>query len=246
MNLLLVFRLLRVTLHLFSGGVTCALLFPWLGGAARDRHIGRWSRQLLGMCGVKLEQTPGAPPVLAGAMVIANHVSWLDIFVINAVHPCRFVAKAEIRDWPMMGWLAEKAGTVFIARAHRRELQQLFKQLVRRLHAGQRIAFFPEGTTALPGTLLPFHANLFEAAIDAGVPVQAFALSYVDHQGQAHKAVEYVGDTSFAWSIMAILGGSPVTARLRCLPAIATEGAHRRDVAQASRRAIAAALGLAV
>ena len=240
----LAFRLARVALHVVTGMAICALLFPWLSSAGRERQTRRWSRQLLGMCGVSVEHTPGSAPALAHAMVVANHVSWLDIFVINALHPCRFVAKAEIRAWPMMGWLAEKAGTVFIARGQRRDLRHIFQGLVSSLQAGERIAFFPEGTTALQGRLLPFHANLFEAAIDAKVPVQAFALAYVNGDGKLHASVEYGDDTTFMQSMLAVLQGSPVTARLCCLPALATEGAHRRDVALAAQAAVAAALGI--
>ena len=244
MKIVLAFRLLRVGLHVLNGMASCALLFPWLGSAGRDDQTRRWSRQLLAMCGVSVEHTPDSAPALAHAMVVANHVSWLDIFVINTLHPCRFVAKAEIRAWPMMGWLAQKAGTVFISRGQRRNLRHIFKGLVSSLQAGERIAFFPEGTTALQGQLLPFHANLFEAALDAKVAVQPFALSYVDRQGRAHASVEYGDDTTFVQSMLAVLGGSAVTARLHCLPAIPTEGAHRRDVAQAAHAAVAGALGI--
>ena len=228
--------------HVVIGMSTCAWVFPWIGLEARNRRIRRWSQQLLGMCNVRVEAAPGADSALARAMVVANHVSWLDIFVINTLHPCRFIAKAEIRGWPMLGWLSEKAGTVFIARGNRRDLRHIFQGLVDKLSDGERIAFFPEGTTAAQGRLLPFHANLFEAAIDAKVAVQPFALSYVDAAGKAHPAVEFLGETSFAQSMVAILCGRPITARLICLPAIGTEGAHRRDLALASQAAVAAAL----
>lgn len=220
----------------------CAWLFPHIGRASRERHVRRWSRHLLGLCNVSVAQHSMA--ALPHAMVVANHVSWLDIFVINTLHPCRFVAKAEIRAWPMLGWLSEKAGTVFIARGKRRDLRHIFKGLVDQLAGGERIAFFPEGTTALQGQLLPFHANLFEAAIDAQVPVQPFALSYVDAHGKAHPAVEFGDGTSFAQSMMAVMKGCPITARLVCLPAIASVGAHRRDLALASQAAVAAALAV--
>ncbi|MET3133701.1 1-acyl-sn-glycerol-3-phosphate acyltransferase [Oxalobacteraceae bacterium GrIS 1.11] len=223
---------------------TCALLFPWLGVAARNRHIRRWSRQLMGICGVRVEQSVDSAAMLPQAMVVANHVSWLDIFVIDALHPCRFVAKSEIRAWPILGWLAAQAGTVFIARGKRRDLRHLFKGLVDKLAAGERIAFFPEGTTSAQGQLLPFHANLFEAAIDAKVPVQAIALSYVDAQGKSHASVDFLGDMTFAQSMVLILCGPPVTARLVCLPPITTTGAHRREVALAAQTAVAAALGI--
>jgi 1-acyl-sn-glycerol-3-phosphate acyltransferase len=239
---LLIYRLLRVMLHIFLGMAICALMFPRLGTDARNRHIQRWSCRLLGICGVTVVPSGQALP---HAMVVSNHVSWLDIFVINTLHPCRFVAKAEIRSWPMLGWLSAKAGTVFIARGQRRDLRPLFEGLVHSLRIGERIAFFPEGTTAIQGQLLPFHANLFEAAIDAAVPVQAIALSYVDAQGAPHAAVEFVGEMSFAASLMGILGGRPIKVRLACLAPIATDGAHRRDLAQASHAAVRAALNIA-
>jgi 1-acyl-sn-glycerol-3-phosphate acyltransferase len=110
----------------------------------------------------------------------------------------------------------------------------------------QRVAFFPEGTTATQGSLLPFHANLFEAAIDAKVPVQPYALSYVDGAGGWHPAVDYTGETTFVDSIFRILGGERVIARLACLAPIDTHGAHRRELARAAHDAIAGALGVAV
>ncbi len=179
---------------------------------------------------------------LAHALVVANHVSWLDIFVINSLHPCRFVAKSEIRAWPVLGWLVAQAGTVFIARGSRRELRHTFKGIVSSLELGRRVAFFPEGTTAAQGSLLPFHANLFEAAIDAKVMVQPYALEYLDAHGALHPSVDFVGDMSFAASIVAILSGGAVRARLACLPAFDARGAHRRELAASARAAVAQAL----
>lgn len=250
-KLLLVYRLLRIAQHLLAGLLRTALLFPHLGPVRRTAQIRRWSRQVLAICGITVQAVGGADgkpsqPVPGQVMVVANHVSWLDIFVIDALHPCRFVAKAEIRAWPVLGWLAALAGTIFIARGERRDLRRLFEGLVDKLAAGERIAFFPEGTTAAQGQLLPFHANLFEAAIDAGVPVQPMALRYVDQGGGLHPAVDFIGDMTFAQSLVAILSGPPVVARLVCAAPLATAGQHRRDVALAAHAAVAAALGISV
>ncbi|MET0856089.1 MAG: lysophospholipid acyltransferase family protein [Telluria sp.] len=233
-------RLFRIFLHLSEGLAVCALVFPWVGGARRQARIRGWSRRLLGICGVSLEQQGVA---LEHALVVANHVSWLDIFVINSLHPCRFVAKSEIRAWPVLGWLVAQAGTVFIARGSRRDLRHTFKGIVDSLARGERVAFFPEGTTALQGGLLPFHANLFEAAIDAKVMVQPYALEYLDAAGALHPSVEYIGDTTFAQSMLAILSGSAVRARLVCLAPFDASGAHRRELAAGAQQAIAEALG---
>ena len=246
MKLSTIFRLARVLLHVFKGMAICATVFPWIGWDKRNAHIRRWSARLLGLCNVTVSLAPGSAPVLERSMVVANHVSWLDIFVVHSLYPSHFVAKAEIRSWPLAGWLAEKAGTVFIARGNRRDLRHIFKGLVSSLEQGERVAFFPEGTTAAQGNLLPFHANLFEAAIDAKVPVQPFALTYRDAGGGSHPSVDFIGETSFAESIVLILNGPPVLAQLAILPPLATDGAHRRDLAEASHRAVAAALGLPV
>lgn len=242
-TLRLAWRLVRLVLHLLQGLATCALVFPWAGAALRERLIRRWSARLLGICQVRVERDEGAAP-LSHALIVSNHISWLDIFVINSVHPCRFVAKAEIRAWPVLGWLVAQAGTVFIARGNRRDLRHIFKGLVDALGQNQRVAFFPEGTTASQGRLLPFHANLFEAAIDARVAVQPYALSYLERDGGWHAAVDYVGETTFVDSILRILGGTPMTARLQCLAPIAAEGAHRRELARAAQQAISGALGV--
>jgi 1-acyl-sn-glycerol-3-phosphate acyltransferase len=239
LNIKLAVRLLRVFFHLVFGLAICALVFPWAGAARRDESIRRWSRRLLGICGVTLEPQGEA---LAHALVVANHVSWLDIFVINSLHPCRFVAKSEIRAWPVLGWLVAQAGTVFIARGNRRDLRHAFKGLVRSLEQGERVAFFPEGTTAAQGVLMPFHANLFEAAVDSGVMVQPYALQYLDNEGALHPAVDFTGDITFAASTVAILSGAAVRARLVCLPALDARGAHRRELAASAAAAVAAAL----
>ncbi|MES2318557.1 MAG: lysophospholipid acyltransferase family protein [Pseudomonadota bacterium] len=241
MKIKLAFRLVRIFLHVAGGLAACALVFPWAGPARRDGITRRWSRELLGMCGVSVEQA-GAGQALAHAMIVSNHVSWLDIFVINALHPSHFVAKSEIRDWPVLGWLADKGGTVFIARGNRRELRHIFKGMVAALQAGQRVAFFPEGTTSKPGTVLPFHANLFEAAVDACVPVQPFALRYLDAAGALHHSVDFSSDMSFAQNMMQVLSGPPIRASLTCLAPIAAGGAHRRELAQAAHDAISGAL----
>jgi 1-acyl-sn-glycerol-3-phosphate acyltransferase len=237
----LAWRLVRIVVHLCEGLATCALVFPWASPRLRQRMTRGWSRRLLTLCRVRVEQAAGAP-ALEHALVVANHVSWLDIFVINAINPCRFVAKAEIRAWPVMGWLAAGAGTIFIARGNRRELRHVFKGLVDVLQAGQRVALFPEGTTGVQGQVLPFHANLFEAAVDAGVQVQPYALAYVGADGGYHASIDYVGETSFVDSMFRILQGPPVTARLACLAPLEGQGAHRRELAAAAQAAVQAAV----
>ena len=240
-------RLLRLTLHLFEGLLTCAVVFPFSGAPRRERLVRAWSRRLLDICGVSCGITDRADPVAPPrALIVSNHTSWLDIFVINAHRPCRFVAGADIRGWPLVGWLSHKVGTIFISRGKRSEVRQVYEILVARIQAGDRVAFFPEGGTADQGTLRPFHANLFEAAIAAGVPIQPYAVRYLDGEGLLHPATGYTGGTTFGQSVKSIAKARGLRAELFLLPAIRAEGMHRRDLAALARQAIAQTLGAAL
>jgi 1-acyl-sn-glycerol-3-phosphate acyltransferase len=237
---MLAWRLLCVILHIFAGLLTCLVVFPFLGAAARMGHVQRWSRRVLRTFGVTVEVSGEA--VLPNALLVANHTSWVDVFVINARLPSRFVAKSEVRAWPLIGPLSALAGTVFVARGRQSQLKRTLGELARGLRGGERIACFPEGTSAAQGDLQPFRANLFEAAIEAGVPVQAIALSYCDDDGAPHPSVEYIADMSLAESMVAILTGPPIRARLHALPPLDSIGASRRALALATEDQVRACL----
>jgi len=240
---MIVLHFSRVFIHLIAGLMTCAFIFPFANLALQERLIRRWSKKLLNICTVDVTFSDQSQGLHAeSALIVSNHVSWLDIFVINSLHPCHFVAKSDIRSWPLIGWLCEKAGTIFLVRGKQRDVRRIYEGLVHQIQDGKRIAFFPEGTTAAQGTVLPFHANLFEAAIEAKVPVQPFVLRYVDAQGHLHPAADFIGDMTFAESMRVILKAPRMTAELIRLPAIATEGAHRREIAQQARSAAMEAL----
>lgn len=250
---MVIFTVVRMFAHLFAGMATCAFLFPFMDRPARQARIRRWSEKLVQICGLKIViRDPNGylkSAVGTQALMVANHISWLDIFVINSLEPCRFVAKSDIRSWPLIGWLCARTGTIFISRGRPRDVRAIYQGLVESIRAGDRIAFFPEGTTAEQGTLLPFHPNLFEAAIDAGVPVQPYALRYLDDEGALHPAANFIGDTTIVESILAILKTRSIrrmTAELTVLAPLATAGAHRRDLSAAVRTEIEQALGNAV
>jgi len=234
------FRLLCVIAHIFTGLCTCIFVFPWIGTAQRMDRVQRWSQGVLRTFGVTVEVT--GVPVLANALLVANHVSWVDVFVIDARFPSRFVAKSEVRRWPLIGPLSALAGTVFVARGRPSDLRRAVDALADKLRAGERIACFPEGTSAAQGDLQPFRANLFEAAIGAGAPVQAIAISYADDEGGPHPSVEYIADMSLAESMAAILSGGPIRATLHALPALASEDANRRALALAANEQVRDAL----
>lgn len=242
-RLAVVLGIARIVLHLLLGLLISACIFPFVGTAGRQRHIQRWSLKLLAICGISVSVVPPAAQFPARALVVSNHVSWLDIFVINTLQPCRFVAKADIRSWPLLGWLCAKSGTIFIARGKLRAVRRIFEYVVATIRNAELVAFFPEGTTAAQGALLPFHSNLFEAAIDAHVPIQPVALRYLNRAGQLAPQANFIGDTTFVESLLTILRSETLSAQLIVLPVIESAGAHRRDLAARAQTVIGAALG---
>ncbi len=244
---MIVFRIARVIVHLLYGLILCALVFPFAGSAQRNAVIRRWSVGLLTMCNVtvSLRDAAGTPLTTlpnTHALIVSNHISWLDIFAINAARPCHFVAKADIRNWPLVGWLCARGGTIFIARGQKSALRDAYRHIVQSLRAGERIAFFPEGTTAAQADLLPFHSNLFECAIEAGVSVQPYALRYLTAAGKLDANVEFVGDTTFVQSMVRILRAERIVAEVTVLPTLSTQHQDRRALADQAQQGIAAAL----
>src|SRR5438477_74301 len=165
-----VWRLGFAVVHLLHGTLICLVIFPFLARPKRMQRVGWWSARMLRLLGVTLR--PVGAPQLTATLLVANHISWLDILAINAVHPARFVSKADVRAWPLLGWLIECAGTLFIERERKRDALRVVHQVAQALQSGDTIAVFPEGTTSDGQGLLPFHANLLQAAIATASPVQ--------------------------------------------------------------------------
>ncbi|SPA26395.1 Phospholipid/glycerol acyltransferase; 1-ACYL-SN-GLYCEROL-3-PHOSPHATE ACYLTRANSFERASE TRANSMEMBRANE PROTEIN [Cupriavidus taiwanensis] len=238
-------RKTALVLHLLRGLLTCALLFPWLGVRSRAWHIRRWSRRLLRICGVEVEvvDATGATHTGAarqGAMVVSNHISWLDIYVIHSWQPVRFVAKSEIRNWPLIGWLCDKTGTIFIERARKRDAHRVLHDITDVMLQGDLVGVFPEGTTTDGTSVLPFHANLMQAPISGGLPVQPLGLNYLDAAtGQPTLAAAYIGDTTLLQSLEAVLRAPRIKVRLVVGPALVPASGDRRELAASAREVVA-------
>lgn len=223
-------RLAWALIHVLHGVLICAFVFPWLAPAQRMRRVGWWSRRLLRLLGVALQAsgTPRPGPVL----LVANHVSWLDILVINAVHPVRFVSKADVRHWPVLGWLVACGGTLFIERERKRDALRVVHQMAEALKAGHQLAIFPEGTTSNGSGLLPFHANLLQAAIATETPVQPVALRFSDARQAVSPAAAYVGDTNLLQSAWAIVTADGLRAKVSFQLPQGTRHLDRRALAR--------------
>ena len=238
-------RLTRLALHMLQGMLTIATLFPFYSAAQRSIAVRRWSQSLLGMLGVKRHvhgEIPRngasrgqAPP----AMLVANHVSWLDIYAINAVLPVRFVAKSEIRAWPVIGWLSAKTGTLFIERARHRDTVRISGEIVTAMQRGDVVTVFPEGTTTDGSLVLRFHGSLLQPALHAGAHVHPVALRYARGDGSLCVEAAYDGDKSL-WDTLRLIVGQPeIHAHVWFLQPLPTETADRRTLAQAAQAAIA-------
>lgn len=205
--------------------------------AERASEVQAWSRRMLRCVGIELRVlgTPAAGPV----MWVANHISWVDIGVMHAAGYCRFISKSEVHHWPVVGALADGAGTLYIERSSRRDAMRVMHQLVESLQAGQTIAVFPEGTTGNGDVVLPFHANLLQAPISAGAPVQPIGLKFLDAQGQTSFAPCYVGDESLLTSLWRTLSTDGLVAQVHFGTPEHAQGRDRRAWAEDLRQAVA-------
>lgn len=226
-------RLLRCGLHIGRGIAICALVFPFIDPAQRMAHVGRWNRRLLHLLGITVRAS--GTPNDGATLFIANHVSWIDIPAIISVRPMRFVSKSDVRGWPVIGWLVACGGTLFIERRSRRDAQRVVHLLAAAMRSGDQIAMFPEGTTSDGHGVLPFHANLLQAAIAAEVPVQAIVLRFSDADEHISSAAAYIGDMTLMQSLWAVVSASGLTAHVAVLPAVPSQGLERRALAERLR-----------
>ena len=238
-------RIARLVLHLFSGFLQVGLLFPFSGKSRRRRMVGRWSAKLLSVFSVSV-RVQGAPPDAHArpAVLVANHVSWLDIQLIHSVWQVRFVAKSEVRRWPLIGWLAARTGTLFIVRGKNRQAVRINQSIHDAFRLGDAIGVFPEGSTSNGLEVMRFHASLLQPAVDEAAVVYPVALRYLDERGNIEVDASYVGETTLLESFDMILRRRRIVAELIFLSAIDADGKTRRELASAAQSAIAGALNL--
>jgi 1-acyl-sn-glycerol-3-phosphate acyltransferase len=199
----------------------------------------RWSRQLVEIFGITLVKSGEKPQ----GLVISNHISFLDIFVINAVAPMAFVSKNDVLNWPVIGWLSRHAETIFLQRGSRRAAHDTREALTQHLHGGGIAAVFPEGTTTTGDHLLPFHGALFQSAIDAGVPVTPLVIRYRSKGGLPSTTPAYIDDLSLWDCIRAIVREEGLCADVRVLPLLESCEVDRRHLSSHAHRLVAHALG---
>lgn len=221
-------RLGRTLAHLLHGLLTIVFVFPRLSQAQREIRVQDWSARMLACLGVKLV-VEGHPAAQGPLLLVANHISWLDITSLHAARFCRFVSKADVARWPLIGALASGVGTLFIERSSRRDAMRVVQHMAASLRQGDVLAIFPEGTTGDGTRLLPFHANLLQAAIAAEAAVQPVALQFVDRRsGVQSRAPCYVGDDTLFGSVWRTLRAPGIAVVIRFGAPQTADGRDRR------------------
>ena len=237
-------RLLLMLVHLLHGTAVVVSRFPSLDAAGRQARVQWWSAKLLRRLGITL--TVQGAPRGGPTLLVANHVSWLDAAAIHAAAPqTRFVAKADVSRWPLVGRLLAGAGTLFIQRESKRDALRVVHQVADALRAGDTVAVFPEGTTGAGRELLPFHANLLQAAIATETPIQPVVLRFHQPGQPFSPAVEFVGPTTLLQTMWRTACASGLQAEVQWLDAQRTAHADRRALAAYLRERIGAALAQA-
>lgn len=241
-------RLVRFILLLpliLVGLVLVFAVFPLTGDGLRSRIKSSWSRALLRLCGIDV--VPSGMPIAEGSVLyVSNHVSWIDIFVMNSVRATAFVAKSEIRKWPVLGALVAGAGTVFIQRGQRQAVAAVSAAMRLRFERGEAVGLFPEGTTSEGSDLLPFHAGLFETVRITGVRLQPVALRYF-YEGRRSAFGAFIGEETMLDNFWRIAGGAGLRVEVIYLPPIETSGpdgtvASRAQLSSEAHAAIGSAL----
>ena len=210
------------------------------GEHLRHRAIRWWSAGLMRIFGFRVIRY--GEPIRGAALLVANHLSWLDIELIHSELAVEFVAKAEIGRWPLIGWLARRAGTIYHRRGSTESLASVSQLMIDRLRAGARVAVFPEGGTTDGSSVKVFHARIFQCAVEAGVPVQPVALRYL-LDGEPNPAVPFINNENFFVNFSRLLGEPPMTAEVHFLEPMPVNGGRRRQLAEGARERIVAALG---
>ena len=239
-------RVARVALHLVAGLSLSATVFPVAGRSGRAAMFRWWSRRMLHILRVRVRRhgDAAAAPHPASVLVVSNHVSWLDIFVIRSALECRFVAKSDIRQWPLVGWLVAKQGTVFVQRARRHDTARVNDALDTALAGGDRMVLFAEGTTTDGTEVKPFHGALLQPVVLAEGFVQPLALRYPLADGTPNLRAAYAGEISLWDSLLQLTAQREIAADLIFLPAVHAAGRHRRDLARHCAEQVADALSL--
>lgn len=235
-------KLGRLLLEFARAALVLWLLFPRLERDDKLRHIQRWAGKVLLILEIEV-QCDGPSPATRARLVVANHLSWLDVLVIQSLLPGVFVAKTEVRHWPLFGWMAQTCATIFVERSSRKSARTMIDDTLTAFQQGYSVIAFPEGTSSDGSDLGVFHANIFEGAIKARTHVQPVTLRYLDAgTGLPTDAALFIGDMTLLASLRKVMASSPIKTRVHLGECIPSNGHSRRSLANQSHQIIRAQL----
>lgn len=200
--------------------------------ALEDAIVMLWNKTVCRILGLRIQMQGRFDP--EARLMVANHISWLDIIALGSQFPCLFIAKGDVAEWPVVGYLAKGIGTLFVKRGEARQTNATAELMAWRLRQGRRLLLFPEGTTTEGKTVLRFHSKLFQPAEHTRASVQAIALSY---QGKAKTAAPFIGDDEFLPHLFKLMQLDRIELTLHFCPAVPT-GLERGALAQTAHRQI--------
>lgn len=230
-------RLFRLLVQIVSG-ILQSIVYPYCSHSTQQRQMKNWAAGMLKVLNIKIHHTGNIPNQgHPRALLVANHVSWLDICVVLAVCPAQFVAKSEISSWPIIGFLCRRVDTLFIKRAKRRDTARINQEISAALTAGKYVCIFPEGGISDGTQTLHFHASLLQSAINAEALVYPVAIRYLDADGNICRDAAYT-DISLVTSLRQILRQPHIEAVLNCNEPIHSAEKNRRELARLSEEAI--------
>jgi 1-acyl-sn-glycerol-3-phosphate acyltransferase len=237
------FRAARLLCHL-TYGTLLAMIYPLFRLPARQTILKRWSAELLGILHVRLEITglPASSGGQQGSLLVANHISWLDVLAINAVRPSCFIAKSEVSGWPLIGMLGRRTRTIFIERDIRRDTVRINRQTGGMLDEGECVVLFPEGTSTDGTQLRHFHSSLFQSALDCKAAIQPVAIRYHDGTGRHCNDAVFIGDMNFFQSLQNVLSSPSLHVTVVLLAPLDCAGKNRRILAAEAQAAVGATL----
>lgn len=241
LKLRLYYRLLTVALLAVAGVLIAGIVFPAINAVntpakaadKRDFLKMQWLRWFCAIVNLRASRV-GALPSKA-ALIVSNHVSWLDILLLGQYLPAYFVSKSDVADWPVFGFLSRQAGTVFIRRGDKKHILATAEKMLWLLKQNRTIIAFPEGTTTIGDDVLHFHASLFQPALLAKTAIQPVSIEYL---GAAKQIAPFVGDDSFVPHLIKLLSLDKIDVQVRFLPEIDGTGKNRHAVSHEAREII--------
>ncbi|MDH5392993.1 MAG: 1-acyl-sn-glycerol-3-phosphate acyltransferase [Gammaproteobacteria bacterium] len=227
----IILRVIFLSLVMLIGVIMAALfLRQTMSPAGFSAQITRlWHRQVCRAFNIEVTVYGQLPQ--QAMLLVANHISWFDITAIGSVISARYLSKYEVVGWPVIGWLAKKAGTLFIKRGTRQSAMHSMEKMTKSLQQGDHVVLFPEGKTSDGQAIKKFHARLFQSAVDSQVMIQPILICYPHQQG-VHPKAPFINDITIYQSALGMLGESHMKVELHFLHALPTANKSRDQLAK--------------